>query len=73
MTTETYTHTEPIDVVLETWPARQHFSNRLSDAEIQVDVERQDEDDKDIYGSKDHIVVPTHPFSSFEKQDGRGI
>ncbi|KAH8087440.1 hypothetical protein HD553DRAFT_334473 [Filobasidium floriforme] len=73
VTTETYTHTEPIDIVLESWPARGHFSNRRSDVDLQVDVERQDDGDKDIYGSKDHIVAPTHPFTSFEKQDSKGL
>lgn len=73
ITTETYTHTEPNDIVLDSWPTRQHFSNRRSDVDMQVDVERQDvqdDDDKDLYGSRVHIV--THPFTSFEKQDVKG-
>lgn len=65
VTTETYTHSDQIDVVLQSWPIGSHFSNRQTDPEIQVDIERQCDD----YDSKEHIVSTSHPFSNFERSD----
>jgi hypothetical protein len=52
MTTEIYTRSDQVDIGLDTW-SQNKFSNRKLDASMQLE---QEEDDKDAYGSKVHIV-----------------